>query len=256
MTAIYREPLFLLFPVLSIIIGTLAFLAFALPLSWLAIADPPSLRRYRLQHRPEAARRAFAASLARLALNLGVMLLLAFILWPLLRLAGVHAGGLPRWHEPMWQLPLFVVLDDAGFYVLHRLMHTRWLYRRIHAVHHRHTAPAALAGGYFHPVEYALINLVALTGPLLVGAHVITIWIWAILRQWLAADGHSGFDLPWSPGRLLPFYPGPAYHDRHHQRFVGNYANLLTCLDRWCGTAAAREASRPSAPTHELPARS
>ncbi len=238
MTGIYREPLFNLFPISSILIGGVAFLAFALPLSWLAIANPWSLRRYRLQQRPDASRNAFWPSLAWFTLNLASMLTLAVPLWPLLRLPRVYAGVLLPWYEPLWQLPLFIVVDDVLFYILHRLLHTQWLYRRVHSIHHRSTAPAALAGGYFHPVEYALINLAALAGPVLIGANVVTIWSWAVLRQWLAADGHSGFELPWSPGRLLPFYPGPAYHDWHHKRFVGNYANVLCCLDRWFGTGA------------------
>ena len=236
--AIYREPLFVLFPVASVLIGAGVFLVVALPLNWLAAANPQRLRRYRLQDRPSTGSRYFWPSLARLALSLLCLLALAVVLWPLLRWSAVHAGGWPAWLEVAWQLPAFLVIDDFCFYFLHRTLHLPWLFKRVHAVHHRVRTPSALAGGYFHPIDYVLPSLVALTGPLLVGAHVITIWIWAALRQWLNADGHSGYALPWSPGRLLPGYPGPAFHDWHHRSCRGNYANVFIWLDRWFGTVA------------------
>ena len=137
------------------------------------------------------------------------------------------------------------MIDDLGNYLLHRLLHVRWLYRRVHAVHHRMVTPVALAGTYFHPVEYLLLNIVALIGPLCVGANVVTIWIWVLFRQWISADGHSGLALPWSPGRLLPFYPSPRFHDWHHRHFVGNYANYFTIVDRWLGTLSPGYGTSP-----------
>jgi 4-alpha-methyl-delta7-sterol-4alpha-methyl oxidase len=54
--------------------------------------------------------------------------------------------------------------------------------------------------------------------------------------QWLAADGHSGYALPWSPLRSLPGYPGPSFHDFHHRSSAGNYANVFIWFDRWFAT--------------------
>ena len=236
---IYRDPLFVLFPIVSLLISAGAFLVFALALSWLFVRNPPRLRPYRLQDRPEHARAAVWPSLLRLAGNFAFMLTLSVVTWPVVRLSGVHAGDPPSWIAVLWQLPVFLVADDICFYFLHRVLHTRWLYRHVHKVHHRVTAPSALAGAYFHPIEYALINFAALAGPIIVGPHVVTLWIWVVLRQWLAAEGHCGFVLPWSPTHLLPGLEGAAYHDWHHRRFVGNYANFFGCLDGWFGTRSS-----------------
>lgn len=233
---IYSDPLFLWFPIMTVAISVGGFLLFALPMTWLALASPAWLGPYRLQDRPPPAATVIWPSLAWQARNMAWLLALGIVAWPLLRLTKVHFGGWPSWRELAWQLPLFLVIDDVGNYLLHRTMHGRWLYKRVHALHHRMATPTALAGAYFHPVEYLLLNIVAIIGPLAVGANVVTIWIWVVFRQWITADGHSGYALPWSPGRLLPWYPGPAFHDRHHQRFVGNYANYFTFLDRWLGT--------------------
>ncbi len=233
---IYKDSLFFLFPICSLTVGMGAFLLFALPYSWLSWKNPTRFIPYRIQKRRMSAEEVFWPSLMRLAINAVCSLILAVVLWPLLRLSGVHAGGLPHWYEVLWQLPFFLIVDDLGFYFLHRALHTRWLYKHVHAVHHRFTAPWAIAGGYMHPVEYMLITLLALIGPLLVGPHVVTIWIWAIFRQWEAAEGHCGYEFPWNPTRWLPGYEGPAFHDFHHKRFVGNYANYFGLLDRWLGT--------------------
>jgi 4-alpha-methyl-delta7-sterol-4alpha-methyl oxidase len=245
MIEIYREPLFMQFPIISLLIGAVAFLIFALPLSFVALMDPAHLRAYRLQRSPEGQdRKWFFPSLQRLALNNICVLGFAVLLWPLMRLSGVHAGEPPPWIEVLWQLPIFLLVDDIGTYFVHRAMHTRWLYRRVHIVHHRITEPISLDGGYFHPVENELICIIALAGPIIVGAHIYTIYSWAVLRQWLAADGHSGYVFPWSPGRLLPGYLGPAFHDWHHRRCTGNFANCFGFLDRWFGTLLPEFAAR------------
>jgi 4-alpha-methyl-delta7-sterol-4alpha-methyl oxidase len=233
---LYREPLFFLFPVCSVLIGLGAFLVFALPYTWLAEANLPRLRRHRIQKQRNPGKTFLRPSLLRLAINACLTLGLIALIWPLLRFSGVHAGQLPSWSEIAWQMPIFLVVDDFLFYWLHRLLHTPWFYDHVHVVHHRVTAPCAIAGAYFHPVEYLSISVVATVGPLLVGAHVVTVWIWAFFRQWEAAEGHSGYEFPWSPAAWLPFYEGPSFHDHHHARFRGNYANYFGYLDRWLGT--------------------
>ena len=242
MIEMYRDPLFLLFPLASLAVAGFGFLLFALPMHWLAMKDPTRLRHLRLQKRvvrPRAVRQC----LSRLAINFLCLAALAFLLWPVLRFSRVHADGPIPWLDMLWQLPLFVAIDDVLYYVLHRLLHTRWLYRNIHIVHHRMTAPTAFAGAYFHPIEYAAVTLVALAGPVLLGSHVATIWAWGIVRQWSAVEGHCGYALPFGLAAVIPGYD-PAFHDGHHKRFAGNYANCIPALDRRFGTLAPGYAAR------------
>ena len=82
---IYRDPLFLWFPILTCLISVGGFLAMALPMSWLAIRNPAWLRPYRLQDRPLEAGRVFGPSLAWQARNLACLLALAVVTWPLVR---------------------------------------------------------------------------------------------------------------------------------------------------------------------------
>jgi hypothetical protein len=53
-------------------------------------------------------------------------------------------------------------------------MHTRWLFKRVHGVHHRILTPWAITGHYMHPVEFVLTGALALAVPWLIGAHMTT----------------------------------------------------------------------------------
>jgi methylsterol monooxygenase/4-alpha-methyl-delta7-sterol-4alpha-methyl oxidase len=145
-------------------------------------------------------------------------------------------GPLPVWYWIAAQIVFFTLLDDFLYYWMHRLLHVRWLLRHVHAVHHRIKNTCAMDGNYFHWLEFVLTGTLSLVGPLLIGAHVYVVWIWIVIRQFEAADGHCGYDFPLNPMRLFPLYKGPAYHDFHHARFKGNYAGFLPYLDSLMGT--------------------
>lgn len=42
----------------------------------------------------------------------------------------------PSLFEISWQILAFAVIEDALFYFSHRMLHTGFLYRNIHKVHH------------------------------------------------------------------------------------------------------------------------
>ncbi|PQM39751.1 methylsterol monooxygenase 1-1 [Prunus yedoensis var. nudiflora] len=109
----------------------------------------------------------------------------------------------------------------------------------IHRVHHEYTAPIGLAAPYAHWAEILILGLPSFLGPVLVPEHIITYWLWFILRQLEAIETHSGYLLPWTPTKYIPFYGGAEYHDYHH--FVGeqsksNFASIFTYCDYIYGT--------------------
>ena len=234
----YQEPLFWLFPVGSLVVSMAAFVLFAGPLTWIAWADPAWARPYRLQSRPPREQQLVAASVRTWLVNNACLAGATIASWPLLRLTGVHAGPLP----PLWvigaQLLFFVYLDDFLYYWFHRTMHGRWLYPHVHGWHHRIVTPWAITGHYMHPLEYTLTGTVALIGPLLLGSHVVTLWLWFAFRQWEAAEGHSGYEFPWTPTHLFLGNDGARHHDFHHARVRGNYAGFFPIWDRVFGTYA------------------
>lgn len=238
----WRDPRALPFLLSTSTVSLGAFLLFALPLSWIAWREPAWAAPYRLQRRRARAQTLFAASLLRCLLNHGAMTLAAAVAWPLIALSHLRVDGpLPSLFELGWQVALFIYLDDFLYYWMHRAMHTRWLYKRVHSVHHRIKTPWAITGLYMHPLEYVLTGGLMILGPLLLGSHLVTALVWIVVRQLEAAEGHCGYAFPWSPLSWLPGSEGAAHHDLHHARVRVNYAGFLAVWDKVFGTWATRD---------------
>lgn len=234
--ALYGDPRFWLIPMATQAIALIAFLAFALPWTLLAWKDPAWARRYQIQNKPFNVAKTFWPSLRAVLVNNLILIPFLLLSWPLLRLSGIHFGELPPWYVIVGQIVLFILLDDFLYYWMHRAMHKGWLLKHVHSVHHRIRNTSALDGNYFHWIEFVMTASLALVGPVLLGVHGYVLWLWIIVRQLEAADGHCGYDIPWNPLHWLPVYKGPVYHDFHHARFRGNYAGFLPYLDRFWGT--------------------
>lgn len=233
----YEDPWFWQYPAATLGISVLAFLLFAAPWTWLAWRDPAWARPYKIQQKPFQVRQYFLPNLARISINSSIMFLLLIVTWPLLKHSPIHTGELPPWYLIIVQLLFFIVLDDFLYYWMHRYLHeNKWLLKHVHSVHHRIRNTCALDGNYFHWVEFVLTGSLALVGPLLVGCHLYVLYIWIVIRQLEAADGHAGYDFKWNPMHWLPVYQGPVYHDFHHARFRGNYAGFLPYLDHFWHT--------------------
>ena len=231
------DPLFLWLGLGGQLVSVCAFALFASVLTYIAWRDPPWMRPFRIQSRRPRAQSLVLPSIGRWALNNAAMFVVLVAVWPWLRPARVHFGALPPWWFMAWQLFVFAALDDFLFYWMHRALHTKWLFKNIHGIHHRILTPWAVTGHYMHPVEYVATGLLMLVGPVVLGAHVATVFLWIAFRQWEAAEGHSGYDLPWSPAKLFPGGNGAVHHDLHHAKIHGNYAGYFPHCDRWFGTA-------------------
>lgn len=161
-------------------------------------------------------------------------------------------------------LPVMLIWHDFYFYWTHRLMHTRWMFRHVHAIHHRSRNPSPWAAYAFHPLE-ALINALMLPLALcmvpLPGIVLFIVGMHQIIRN---AHGHlavetmpKGFTRHW----LFARFTTTTHHHMHHETPHGNYGLWFTWWDRWCGTEHLnylprfdRVTNRNRPLTHQLPA--
>jgi sterol desaturase/sphingolipid hydroxylase (fatty acid hydroxylase superfamily) len=143
------------------------------------------------------------------------------------------------WAYTLASFVVLVVLHDAYFYWTHRALHSRWLFRPVHAVHHRSRNPSPWASYCFHPVE-ALVQAAYLPLVLVfVPAHATVIFIVMVHMMLRNALGHSGFEIyPRNGVRRWPWswLTSTTHHQMHHERMEANFGLYFVWWDRCAGT--------------------
>lgn len=152
---------------------------------------------------------------------------------PVLDLMGTTytVDTLPSLSKMIAQIALFFIIEDFVFYWGHRALHTPYLYNKVHSVHHEHAAPFGLAAEYAHPFEVCFLGTATLAGPMIIGPHLFTLYVYLILRSFQTVECHSGYDFPWSLNRWFPLYGGADFHDHHHRIHSGNYSSTFVWAD-------------------------
>lgn len=147
-------------------------------------------------------------------------------------------------HPPLWlalvEFGAMVVAHDAYFYWIHRGLHDRRLFRRLHMTHHKSRSPTAWAAYSFAPVEgflhAAFVPLFLLCVPAFHGFVVMAMLLYEIIRNVI---GHSGHEFAWSGftrSRWTRWITTTTHHDLHHSQGACNYGLYFTWWDRWMGT--------------------
>jgi sterol desaturase/sphingolipid hydroxylase (fatty acid hydroxylase superfamily) len=149
--------------------------------------------------------------------------------------------GLPAPATFAVETAAYVLLFDAYFYVLHRLLHTRWAFRHVHAVHHRAREVDLWSTIAMHPIEFvAIVGFVPLA-LCLWPVHVASLLAVCTFLGASIAFAHSGFLFRPATDRALlgVRYLTPRIHASHHASRSCNYGAITTLLDRAAGTLRA-----------------
>jgi len=150
--------------------------------------------------------------------------------------------GWPSGRAFVGEAVIYVALFDAYFYGLHRLLHTRVLYRTIHAVHHRSTAPTVVTALAFHPLEALLVFGFMPVAMWLLPIHLASLAAVSVFLSGSILLAHCGFEVfPswWDRVPVLNWYVTPRVHDAHHGRRDCNYSATISLFDRVFGTLHA-----------------
>ncbi|XP_047325027.1 methylsterol monooxygenase 1-1-like [Impatiens glandulifera] len=166
---------------------------------------------------------------------------LQLISYPAIQMIGIRTKlPLPSIGEVVGQLVVYFAIEDYTSYWVHRFLHcNKWVYEKIHRIHHEYNAPFVFVALYAHWAEILILGFPSLLGPAIAPGHIITFWLWIALRQLEAIETHSGYEFPWSPAKYIPFYGGAEHHDYHH--YVGgesysNFSSVFTYCDYIYGT--------------------
>eukprot|EP01137_Pigoraptor_chileana_P008251 Opistho-2@54813 len=149
--------------------------------------------------------------------------------FPIAQWRGISALlPLPRFERVIFDIAVFGLLEEVGFYYSHRALHHPIVYKNIHKMHHEWTAPIGISALYCHPLEFFLSNLFPIIlGPLIMGSHLLTMWLWFSMAIIVTVNVHSGYH--------FPLMPSPEFHDFHHLKFNNNFG-VIGILDYLHGT--------------------
>lgn len=165
------------------------------------------------------------------------------LIWTLFELAMLwgHSNGLfpgLEWSQsPVWFVLLFILIpffNSVHFYTIHRVLHTKWLFDRVHRLHHHNVNIGPWSGIAMHPVEHffylssVLIHAVVPSSPVHIFFHLSFLTLGAVTSH----TGFSGFIVN---GKNV-FELGSFFHQLHHRYFNFNFGNKFVPCDKWFGS--------------------
>jgi sterol desaturase/sphingolipid hydroxylase (fatty acid hydroxylase superfamily) len=136
-----------------------------------------------------------------------------------------------------------LLLHDAYFYFAHRLMHTRFLFKHVHRVHHESTNPTPWAAFSFHPYEAVLEALVLPLILVFVPMHVYAVLLFMFSMTALNVLGHLGYELypkGFTQSKWTFWNNTSTHHNMHHRYVHCNYGLYFNWWDRAFKTNHAR----------------
>ena len=149
------------------------------------------------------------------------------------------------WLAP--RLVAFYLLADLGSYWMHRLMHTRAMWR-VHRWHHSPEQLYWLSGVRASIPQQILFNLPAIAAlPILAGAPG---WVMVgMVVEGVVRNDWMHMNVSWRSNWLERVVVTPRYHHIHHSTDAelhdGNYGSLFTIWDRLFGTYVDPDAIQP-----------
>lgn len=147
--------------------------------------------------------------------------------------------GAHGWAYFAFSVLLGIAGYDAWFYWQHRLLHTPWLFRHAHAIHHRVTNPTAFATFAHHPIETFMGNAYFLLLAIFVPMHPLALGAVGAVIFGFGIVGHLGYEFyprGFVRHRLLGWYNTSTHHNMHHSETDCNYGLCFNYWDRLLGT--------------------
>lgn len=101
------------------------------------------------------------------------------------------------------------------YYVVHRMLHHRMIYKYIHKMHHDYKISIGIVSLYAHPLEIIIGNILALIGPIFFfNCDLFVFYISVVLGFIDSIFDHCGYDIK------------DRFHDLHHEKTIYNYGSL------------------------------
>lgn len=140
---------------------------------------------------------------------------------------------------PLWwfflSLPICLIVHDTYFYWMHRLMHHKVLFNRVHLLHHKSNNPSPWTSYSFHFFEAWIEGGVIVAIVFLMPMNGMMIEMFVIAAFIINVYGHLGYEIAPKWFRktwLFEIFNTSVHHNLHHHKFKGNYGLYFRIWDR------------------------
>lgn len=143
----------------------------------------------------------------------------------------------------VWELTYLVLsfilalgFHDIYFYLTHRLLHLRFLFKIVHFKHHRSHPTNALSTFSFHPIEGIIQILVVPLVAFVIPLHEGVLLLFTAFLIFVSVYGHSGYELRPNKKGLFRIFNTSLHHYQHHEFVNYNFGIYLHLWDDIFGT--------------------
>jgi sterol desaturase/sphingolipid hydroxylase (fatty acid hydroxylase superfamily) len=194
---------------------------FALPAFW-------DVKEWKIQKPKSLDMRELFQSMPLIVLNFTIgAVLIPLVFWAFLPESSYNLRALPSTMTLLRDIVVWMAVNEVLFFYIHRWFHVnKKMYKMVHKIHHKWTAPISYVAIYAHPLEHLLSNLMPLLmGMVLCGTHVLAAHVLIFISLVHTTVVHSGYWVCDDNGM----------HDEHHKKFNVNYG-VSGLMDKWYGT--------------------
>ncbi|XP_001380248.2 lathosterol oxidase isoform X1 [Monodelphis domestica] len=154
------------------------------------------------------------------------------------------------WLGVILSMASFLFFTDMSIYWIHRGLHHKLVYKRLHKPHHVWKITTPFASHAFHPMDGFLQGVPYHIYPFFFPLHkVVYLALYIIVNLWTISI-HDGYYQV--PKILEPFINGAAHHTDHHLFFDYNYGQYFTLWDRIGGSFKYPSALKGTGPMHYI----
>jgi len=143
-------------------------------------------------------------------------------------------GSVVFWSSFIGLLLLAPAIHAMHFYLIHRMLHSRALYKTVHRIHHLNVEVGPWSGLSMHPVETALY-FSTICVQWFLALHPVNALFQLHIALINAAVSHTGFDKLIVAGKPI-IDSNNYFHYLHHKYFECNYGSTLAPMDQLFGT--------------------
>lgn len=136
------------------------------------------------------------------------------------------------WAYTLSMTVVLFALTEYITYWVHRLLHTKFFFRRLHRHHHRFVATTPYVTAALHPAEVLLVQVLTFAPLFLIPFHAVSavvVFLYTLIYNIVNHTGVKG-------ASILPWQPPVRFHDDHHAHVHVNFGQHVMIWDRLHGT--------------------